>query len=470
VGGGSTSGIGASGGGTTGQRTTSRTATTGSGLAGASYNNQQNGNRGNTTGGNTGGNNFGINNQNNPNNAQQNFAQRLAGIIRSAGSTGDIQLIGPNKIIPDERMNALLVFASRDDMATIKDIISKLDVVLQQVLIEAAILDVTLGKNFNFGVSAAERAKAVGQNQYGGIANFGSSLNGGTSFLNNLIQNVSTNGGVTNITFSPNPTPSFPSTSGLSYFGSLAGSWDVAVNAIAGGDNAKVLARPRIQTSHNAPASIFVGETRPYITGTYFDGTSSGSRSQYSQTQIGISLTVTPLINAEGLVVMDIQQQVQQVGGTTTIDGNAVPITQDQNASAKVSVRTGDTIVMGGFIQNGKTDSQSGVPWLKDIPLLGALFRNTTTSSARRELLVLIRPTVLPTPEAAALQPDIERARLPIARQAEIDFDKEDAALIKRAAKNAKNAAEAEAKAEAKAAGKPEKKDTRDHLIPEDLK
>jgi general secretion pathway protein D len=263
-------------------------------------------------------------------------------------------------------------------------------------------------------------------------------------FLKNLapafLTNITSTGIGTNLTFFTNVTSYFsaatnstyPGGSGLNYFGQFGGSWDVAINAVAGNNKGKVIARPRIQTSHNAPANFFVGETRPYVTGTYgnINGTQS---SQYQQTQIGTTLTVTPLINSEGLVVMDIQQQVQQVGGNVTIDGNQVPITQDQTASAKVSVRNGDTIVMGGFIQNNKTSTKSGIPLLQDIPLLGALFRSTSTTSGRRELLVMIRPTVLPTPEAAAMQPNIERNRLPTVKEAEIDFNREDEKLLKAA-------------------------------------
>ncbi|MFM2294918.1 MAG: type secretion system protein GspD [Verrucomicrobiota bacterium] len=384
--------------------------------------------------------------------APQTFQQRLQNILRSgggAGAAGDVQLIGPNKIIADERTNSLLVFATRADMDMIKDIISKLDVVLAQVLIEAVILDVTLGDSFDFGVSAGQRPmrtpSAVGGGNFGTAA----STTSGASFLNNLIANtvssVSSNNPlgqlVTNstTTFSAATNINYlNSGGGLNYFGQISGSWDVAINAVAGNNKGKVIARPRIQTSHNAPANFFVGETRPYVTGTYgnINGTQS---SQYQQTQIGTTLTVTPLINSEGLVVMDIQQQVQQVGGNVSIDGNQVPITQDQSSSAKVSVRTGDTIVMGGFIQNNKTSTKSGIPLLQDIPLLGALFRSTSTTSGRRELLVMIKPTVLPTPEAAAMQPNIERNRLPTVKEAEIDFNREDESLLKAADKKKKD-------------------------------
>ena len=375
------------------------------------------------------------------------FASRLQGLISRAAAPGggDFQLIGPNKIIADERTNSLLVFASRADMDMIKDIIRKLDVVLAQVLIEAIILDITLGDNFDLGISAGQAPLSSGNlSGGGGLNNAKNPLGAGMAFLNNLIQSGSATNMTplfTNITpiFSQSTNINFPGSDGLTYFGKLNPTWNVALTALAGKNNVKVLARPSIQTSQNAPASIFVGETRPYITGTYNNGYSGGSQSQYQQSQIGISLNVTPLINPDGLVVMDIQQQVQQVGGSVTIDGNQVPITQDQNASSKVAVRNGETIVMGGFIQNQKSESKSGVPFLMDIPWLGALFRSTSTKGARRELLVMIRPTVLPNPEDAALQTAVQRDRHPALKAAEDEFNKEDVKLLKRANKNMKS-------------------------------
>src|SRR5262249_5631483 len=84
------------------------------------------------------------------------------------------------------------------------------------------------------------------------------------------------------------------------------------------------------------------------------------------------------------------------------IDNNDLPTTIDREANAKVSVRDKETVILGGFISSERMKSASGVPLLKDIPILGNLFRSTTKDNTRRELMVLIRPTVLPTPEIAA--------------------------------------------------------------------
>ncbi len=136
------------------------------------------------------------------------------------------------------------------------------------------------------------------------------------------------------------------------------------MTAIAANDRINVLSRPVIQTSHGVPASLQVGDTVPEVTGTYFGGINGQASSQYQQTFVGINLQVTPLINPDGLVVMDIVQDVQQLGPQPTIiDGNPVPTTSKRTASATVSVRDRDTIILGGMISTSKSTSRSGVPF-----------------------------------------------------------------------------------------------------------
>jgi general secretion pathway protein D len=120
---------------------------------------------------------------------------------------------------------------------------------------------------------------------------------------------------------------------------------------------------------------------------------------------------------------MDIRQKVESYDGDVEIANvGKVPITSQKEANAKVAVRDGDTIMLGGLISNEKTKSNSGVPILKDIPLLGALFRQTSSSDNQRELIVLIRPTVLPSPQDAAAQAIKEQRKLPAVRAAERDY------------------------------------------------
>jgi len=346
------------------------------------------------------------------------FSDRLQNIIRRASSAqGDLQILGTTKIIADERMNALLIFASRSDMDTITNIVAKLDVVLAQVLIETIIMDVSMDNLFQFGVSAGETPQANGNWQRGGVYN-NPSGSGGSTPLNTLNQFFNNSAAATNLT------SIFPGTSGFNYFGRYNGDYDVAVTALSSDSRVNVIQKPRIQTSHATPASIFIGETVPYISSTYYGGGyAGGPSSSYQQLKVGIGLNVTPFINPEGLVVMKIDETIDEISGSVTIDNNPVPSTTSRTISAEVAVRDKETIILGGFIRNSDHKEKNGVPFLKDIPLLGYLFRSTSDEKIRKELIVLMRPTVLRTPEMAAAHVSVEKERLPGVRRAEMDLD-----------------------------------------------
>jgi general secretion pathway protein D len=338
------------------------------------------------------------------------FSQRLQSIIQraSSGTPEQIQIFGQTKIIADDRSNSLLVFATRPDMERIKEIVGKLDVLLSQVLIEAVIIDYQLGPNtFNFGVSAAQNpaASTIGNTTVAGAGG----MNNGPSFFNFLSTNSTFNSGTNSSAIFGNVL-----SGGLSYFGNIGPNWDVAVQAAATDSHASVIQRPRIQTSQAKAAQFFVGETVPYVTSTYNGGSVSGNSSSYSQLSVGVELDVTPFINPDGLVVMDINQEIDDIDGFTTIEGvGNIPNTDKRTLSSEIAVRNGDTVMLGGFIKNQKSTSKSGVPFLMDIPLLGNLFSSRSDSKQREELIVMIRPTVLKTPELAAAQAVKEKERLP---------------------------------------------------------
>ena len=344
------------------------------------------------------------------------FSQRLQGIINRASATGDIQVIGQTKIISDERTNSLLIYAGKDDMKTIKEIISKLDVVLAQVLIEAAIIEVDTTANKSLGLSYLQHPQNSGNWAGVGAINNGNFLQPGNYAL----------GGGTNVA------GGLPS--GFSYLMSFGQDLDVAVTAAASDSHARILQRPRIQTSHNEPASIFVGTTQPYPTSSYYGGGAYGGSTSIQQLQIGVTLEVTPLINPDGLVVMDIHTKIDGLDGSVNIVnvGN-VPITSSKEAASKVSVRDHDTIILGGLVYTEKDKSASGVPVLMDIPLLGYLFRSSSSADTRNELIVLIRPTVLPTPEIAALAATAEKNKMPGVRQVERDVQADERKRLKQA-------------------------------------
>lgn len=334
--------------------------------------------------------------------AQASFQSRLNQIVRRAASgTGEeVMLLEEARIVADERSNTLLVFANKRDMEMITNIVAKVDVLLAQVLIEAVIMEVRLGDSQKLGFSWAQRPKDFG----GGVAGAGG-INNSQPFLNNITN--------------------FPGglSQGFSYFGTLNNQWEMAINAVAENSSIDVVSRPRIQTSHAIPGSFFVGETVPYITG-FTDygglvGAGVATRSVVQQANVGFSLFVTPFITPDGFVVMEISQEFSTRGRDVLIDNNPVPIINGRNADSVLTVRDGDTIMMGGFITENRSRAKSGVPFLKDIPGLGALFRSKTDSNERNELIVLMRARVLRSPEQAAIVATQERKDLPGISEAE---------------------------------------------------
>jgi general secretion pathway protein D len=354
------------------------------------------------------------------------FTDRLRGIINRAANAGEIVVFGQTKMIADERTNSLLIYASRDDMKTIKEIIAKLDVVLAQVLIEAVVIEVTLNDSKNLGFSYIQgKPQGIG-NYFQGIG----AINNGNALSQGSFSALGA--------AATNSAASLPS--GFSYLANLGNNdLDVSVTAIASDSRAKILQRPRIQTSHNEPAQLFVGESRPYPSGSYYGGGSFGGYSSIQAVNIGVTLEVTPLINPDGLVVMDIHQTIESANGSVVIANvGEVPITSRKEAAAKVSVRDHDTIILGGLIETSKTKSSSGVPFLKDVPMLGYLFRSSSDSTVRNELIVLIRPTVLPTPEVAALTARAEKDKMPGVKRAETEIQTEEANRLKQLNRNLK--------------------------------
>lgn len=339
--------------------------------------------------------------------AQQNFQNRLQQIVRRAAGESEVKVLEDARIVPDERSNSLLIFANKRDMEMITNIVGKVDVLLAQVLIEGIVLEVELGDSKNVGVSMVQNPNRFGRD-FTGAGGF----NNGPGFLS----------GITNLA---NNLPS-----GFSYFGKIGSDLEVAVSAIATDRKANIMSRPRIQTSHAIPGEFTIAEIRPFVTGTYdyggFYGGGVGNRSIVERIPIGVQMYVTPFITPEGLVVMEISQNFDQFGGNVTIDNNPIPIVNNRAATATLTVRDGDTIMMGGFISQERRRDKSGVPVLKDIPGLGVLFRSKNDDSVRKELIVLLKATVLKDPEDAAILATSERSQLPGVQEAEKEIQEDE--------------------------------------------
>lgn len=375
------------------------------------------------------------------------FRNRLQGIVNRAAG-GDIQILENARIIPDYRSNSLIVFANEEDMVKIDEIVGHVDNLLAQVLIEAIIVNVTLTDGMSTGMNAfMHSAAGPGDTRHiGGFMNGGPSTAGAappadTGGGNQGGQGDAADAGnvIAAAGSALNTLGAGALAGGFSYISRYDNSLEFAISALASNSTAKVLQTPRVQTSHAVPATFFNGEQVPYqgssgggYGGGYggYGGYGGGYGGGYTQfLNVGITLDVTPYITPDDLVVMDIQQTISELdgfidmgGGQQGSSGQKAPQTTEREASSTISVRDGDTILLGGFIRDAKTDTESGVPFLKDIPLLGSLFKSKSATSKRSELLVLIRPTILKTPEDAALMVSQERMRLPGIREAEAEF------------------------------------------------
>ncbi|MFT6562585.1 MAG: general secretion pathway protein D [Limisphaerales bacterium] len=366
------------------------------------------------------------------------FRNRLQGIVNRAAG-GDIQILENARIIPDYRSNSLIIFANDGDMVKIEEIVGYVDSLLAQVLIEAIIVNVTLTDGMNTGMNAFMHAAAgPGDTRHiGGFMNGGPSTAGAAPTTPTDAGDAADAGNVVADAGSAlNTLGAGALAGGFSYISRYDNSLEFAISALASNSTAKVLQTPRVQTSHAVPATFFNGEQVPYQGSSGYGGGYNSGYGGYGGgggfTQflnVGITLDVTPYITPDDLVVMDIQQTISELdgfidmgGGQQGAAGQKAPQTTEREASSTISVRDGDTILLGGFIRDAKTDTESGVPFLKDIPLLGSLFKSQSATSKRSELLVLIRPTILKTPEDAALMVSQERQRLPGIREAEAEF------------------------------------------------
>ncbi|MFZ9683296.1 MAG: secretin N-terminal domain-containing protein [Cephaloticoccus sp.] len=269
-------------------------------------------------------------------------------------------------ILPEVRSNSLVVSGTVDDLRLIQELVAKIDILLAQVRIEVVIAEVTLGDNATSGISE-----------------LGLEING-----DKLVGFRGTAAGIA--------VPSATITPGL--VGS--GPYDLAATINLGTtprkSNTNILSVPNIVTTHNKEALIFVGQEQPsissYLNDTTTNATTGGYRSTIGSKEIGITLKVMPLIGNDGSVQLEIDQEVSDVIGTTTIDSNAQPIVGKRTMESFVSVRSGEIIVLGGLQTNKESKSTSR---LGPIPIIGDLLGRRTKEKNRTDLVFFLRPTIL---------------------------------------------------------------------------
>jgi general secretion pathway protein D len=268
--------------------------------------------------------------------------------------------IHPSRIMADEENNALLIIATPREYAVIETALQKLDIAPLQVMIEASIIEVTLTKDLSYGVQwflkTANSQFALSQ------------------------QSTSA------------PAPQFP---GFNYLYATA-NVQVVLSALEAITKVKVISAPLIMVLNNQPASLQVGDQVPIATQSAVATQSAGAPivNTIQLHDTGVILKVTPRVNESGLIMMDINQEVSAVVPTTTSTLDS-PTIQQRKVTSTVAVRSGESVALGGLIQDSVNQSGNGIPIIKDIPIVGNLFNQTTDNSTRTELLVLITPRIV---------------------------------------------------------------------------
>ncbi|MDD2658994.1 MAG: type II secretion system secretin GspD [Methylococcales bacterium] len=309
---------------------------------------------------------FAINNSN---------AKSSAGKAEAGGAK--VANVGEVKIIADEPNNSIIIVATAQDYEVILPIINQLDMMPLQVLIDATVVSVTLTNELKYGISWY-------------LSHGGETIASTATPPSTAAQTLGTAA----------TAAAAAATGGLSTFYS-SGSVRALLNAQAIANNVNVISSPSLMVLNNQKAKINVGQQIPIQTGTtavpIAGGATGASIAQSNSIQYkdtGVTLEVTPRVNANGMVIMKLHQIVSKPIQTTT--GVTTSATIDKKEiNSSVAVTDGETIVLGGLIDETVGNAQNGIPFLYDLPLIGPLFGGTDKTNNKTELVVLITPRVV---------------------------------------------------------------------------
>ncbi len=306
-------------------------------------------------------------------------------------------LVGNSRIMADKRSNAILVIGSADIKEKVGNILDQLDVRTPQVMLTTVIGELTLKQGEQFGLNYLlhnGRKDLLTSGTSTSAVTVGSNGN----FTQNLQQLLADPRSTRVLTGGAN---------GLTGFISAGDSLSAIVTALESTTKFKVTSRPSLFTSNNKKASIVSGEKIAVITGSQSSPTTSGNSvvNQVQYIPVNLSLEVVPLINSDKEVYLDVVQSLDEITGTTPIkDSNGVndyPIIANRQLQTSVMVPNDGTLVLGGLIKDSREKTTAGIPVLGRIPLVGGLFRSTSDTKTRTELMVLIRPSVSIDPAEA---------------------------------------------------------------------
>ncbi|OEF81452.1 type II secretion system protein GspD [Vibrio splendidus 1F-157] len=294
--------------------------------------------------------------------------------------------------------NSLVITAQPDIMNALQDVIAQLDIRRAQVLIEALIVEMAEGDGVNLGVRWGNLETGA-MIQY---SNTGASIGGVMVGLEEAKDQTSTEYYTDNngnrVPYSVTESGDYSSlASALSGVNGAAmsvvmGDWTALISAVATDSNSNILSSPSITVMDNGEASFIVGEEVPVLTGSTAGSSNDNPFQTVERKEVGIKLKVVPQINEGDSVQLQIEQEVSNVLGAN----GAVDVRfAKRQLNTSVIVQDGQMLVLGGLIDERALESESKVPFLGDIPVLGHLFKSTSTQVEKKNLMVFIKPTII---------------------------------------------------------------------------
>jgi len=297
-----------------------------------------------------------------------------------------------------EDTNTLVITAQPDMLRSLEAVIRQLDVRRAQVLVEAIIVEVFEGDGASLGVQWYNENAGFTQftNGPATISSVAGAAEAARGEKGTTVTVTNSDGGSTTTT---NPDTDGDYTLLAQVLGSVSGTmfglvkddWGAIIQAVNSDTNSNILSTPSITTLDNEEAYFIVGQEIPIITGSTTGSDNSNPFQTVDRQEVGIKLKVTPQVNEGTGVQLTIEQEVSSVSGTTGVD---VSINK-REIKTTVMADNGATVILGGLIDEDVQESQQKVPLLGDIPFLGALFRSTSNSVRKRNLMVFLRPTII---------------------------------------------------------------------------
>ena len=323
-------------------------------------------------------------------------------------------LVGKTRVIADRQSNSIIVSGTRESEQIVLDMIERLDRRPVQVYLATVIGELTLSDDTQVGVDFIQRFAKWNGTKPGSGGFTSGNLNG----PNNIVPN----GNISNMANMITSTPFGPS-NGLNFYGQIGESLDVIVTALEETQRFKVLSRPVVYTQNGKRAEITSGQEVPYPETAVTDTDNPNSvRSTVAYKDVVLKLEVLPTINEDNEVTLDIVQINDRVVGQQLIDANEIPIIGKQELNTTVSVANRSTIILGGLISESKDVQDQGIPFLKDIPVIGYAAKNSNVSKTRSELMIFIQPIVVRSDEEATFTSYDEDVRSEIGEDAAATF------------------------------------------------